>query len=91
MILKDALVSFVPTLDHVDTLQQWRNGTYVPLENEPINVYQAFNVVKLVYMSSKYDSAQRLAIYNDQAAKTPGDTAVLAKNTVDALDISDIN
>ena len=42
-------------------------------------------------MSSRYDSAQRLAIYNDQAGKTPGDIAFLAKNTVDALDISDIN
>ena len=42
-------------------------------------------------MSSRYTSSQRTDIYNDQLGKTPGNTALLAFNTVRALDIADIN
>ena len=48
-------------------------------------------MVKLVYSSSRYDSAERLNIYNDQFSKTPGGTGILAKNTANALDITDMN
>ena len=91
MILKNALPNFIATLDHIDTLQSWRNGSYTPLLTEPANVYQAFTIVKLVYTSSRYTSSQRIDIYEDQKAKTPGNTALLTFNTVTALDIPDIN
>ena len=87
MILKDALITFASTLNQIDDLNAWRLGTYAPLTNEPINRYQAFNVVKMLYTSARYDSAQRLAAYNTEAGKYPGDTAILTKNTVTALDI----
>ena len=48
-------------------------------------------VVKLVYTSSRYTSSQRIDSYNDQAGKTPGNTALLTLNTVTALDIADLN
>lgn len=91
MILKDALITFASTLNEIDDLNSWRLGTYLPLELEPINVYQAFSVVKLLYISARYDSVQRLAAYTAEATNYPGSTAILTKNTVDALDIENIN
>ena len=88
MVLADLLPSFAASNAHIQTLDQWRQGTYVPLSNIAIKMTQAFAVVKLIYTSSDFLSDQRLKIF--EAVKNQftqsGSLAALTKHTVDGLD-----
>jgi len=78
IILQDNLPIFCSTLAQIDILEQWREGTYADLANNPITMTEAWAVVKLVYTSTNYTSDQQTAIYDDQNTKTPGLMAELA-------------
>jgi hypothetical protein len=84
-LLMDLLPVFCTTLDQIDTLELWREGTYAALQPYPITPSQAWAVVKLVFTSSNYQLNQQQAIYDSQNTLTPGLAAELALNTCLAL------
>jgi hypothetical protein len=85
-VLQDLLPVFCASLDQIDNLEQWRKGTYPPLQNYTITPSQAWTVVKLVYSSSRYTHDRKLEIYDEQKTKSPGLAAELAKNTTLAIE-----
>lgn len=82
-ILKDILplLCDAETITQVDVMKQWLEGTYVPLINSVISASQGWEVVKLIYASSHYDSVQKDTAYALHSGKYPGIIAELIKNT----------
>lgn len=70
-ILQNFLISFAHDEHDVEVLYRWLKGESKELKHLEISVYNAWDIIKEIYKSSRYSLEEKQKLFNEQSQKDP--------------------